>query len=218
MIDDHSLVGFAPPEYFFATELDCHFCLNDSTLPQSKKFLLPELSRLFNEESFATVSMGWNHQGLLGRFEVTAENGISVAYPEIHQGDSIELFIDTKDVKAARTTHRFCHHFFFLPEAIEGLFCGEISRFRTEDSHPLCKSEDLELKIELNATGYCANIVIPKECLVGFDPLECNRIGFSYRINRFKGTAQHFGLPSKFCSIERHPYLWSSIYLVQGEA
>lgn len=213
-MNDQSLEGFASPDYFFTTEVDCSFCANDLSLLESKKFLLPELAKLFNEDVFATVSMGWNHQGLLWRFEVTVgEAGVSVSYPELQRADSIELFIDTRDMKTARSTHRFCHHFFFLPEAVEGVFCGEISRFRTEDSHPLCKSSDLELKIESKAHGYIANIVIPKECLVGFDPSECRRIGFGYRINRFKGSPQHFGVPSTFCSVERHPYLWSTILL-----
>src|SRR5262245_17423139 len=109
MMNEQVLVGFAPPDYFFSVELDCHFCSESAELSRSKKFQLTELARLFNEESFATVSMGWNQKELLWRFEVIVENSVAVAYPEIQQGESIELFVDTRDVKAARTTHRFCH-------------------------------------------------------------------------------------------------------------
>ncbi|MBS0656312.1 MAG: hypothetical protein JSR46_11090 [Verrucomicrobia bacterium] len=210
------LEGFAPPAYFFSAELDCQHHPDAGPLPRSKKFQLPELSKLYNEASFALVGMGWQSQGLMWRFEVAVENGVTVAYPEIRQGDSIELFIDTRDLKTARTTHRFCHHFFFLPEAVEGLFCGEISRFRTEDSHPLCKSEEIEYRVEPVATGYVADIMIPKECLVGFDPSECNRIGFSYRVNRSKGTSQQFAFSSELTALERHPYLWTTLHLRNG--
>ena len=102
-----------------------------------KKYLLADTSALCSEESFAEVAMGWHQQGL--EIYVRIDEPFRQAhYPEVDRGDSIEVFVDTRDVKTASFNTRFCHHFFFLAEGIEGHFAGEMTRFRTEDVHPLC--------------------------------------------------------------------------------
>ena len=156
--------------------------------------------------------MGWNETGLFWVVKWQIEL-VEVAYPDIAQGDSIELFIDTRNVVQARTTHRYCHHFFFLPEAVEGHFKGEMTRFRTEDSHTLCDSELLECEIERKQKRLSASIFIPASCLVGYAPDASSRIGFCYRINRHQKPAQHFGISSNHVKLESVPYLWSTMQL-----
>lgn len=177
-------------------------------------YVLPDLTGYCGEDSFASLAMGWSPEGL--EFQVNVYTPVErVVYPGIEKGDSIELFIDTRDVKTAGTNNRFCHHFFFLPESIEGRQAGEMTKFRTEDKHDWCDPNELIIRAKKNAKGYIAKIFIPAQCLHGYDPEQCSNIGFTYRINRYGELSQHYSVDSTDFPIEQQPALWSSISLVQ---
>ena len=210
MSDDEDFVGMAPVDFFFSKEVDCHSCVKELI----KKHLLPPMAEVFGEETFAKVFMGWQQAGLFFQVEVAQLDAISVQYPDIKHGDSIELFIDTKAITSAKTTHRFCHHFYFLPELFEGRMKGECTRFRTEDSHPLCADEQLECTTRITKKGYTNSIVIPKECLVRYDPQAGSKIGFTYRVNRPQSASQHFAMSYDHARIDTMPGLWAKVRLV----
>jgi hypothetical protein len=211
MSDDEVLEGFAPCDFFFSKELDCHIVVEKKGL--TKTHLLPPLGALSGEEAFAKVSMGWSQMGLHFSIHVDQEADMAVFYPDFRRGDSIELFIDTRQITGAKTTHRFCHHFFFLPERFEGRQAGECTRFRTEDSHPLCKEELLECTIRPTSQGYEATIFIPKEALVGYEPQKGGRLGFTYRINRPGGESQHFAMGGEHSRLDSMPGMWAVLRL-----
>jgi hypothetical protein len=204
--------GIAPPEYFFSLDADCHKWQKGS-FEKSKLYELPSFCKLWGEEEFAKVFMAWGEDALYFKVLVTQDE-IKVSYPDVSKGDSVEIFIDTKNLKTAKLTHRFCHHFYFLPERIEGKECAEITRFRTEDVHTLAASDDLEMEVKSSKKGYSLEIVIPEKCLVGFQPEDSSAIGFTYRINRSNGSSQHFALSSTQ-AIDQHPDLWASVHLVK---
>lgn len=202
------------PVNFFAIEVDC--CKVSSLDPEAltSKFLLPDLSDLCCEDQFAQLFLGWNPSGIIAK--VVVNKSIEhVVFPSPESGDSVELFFDTRDIKTAGFNNRFCHHFCFLPEPVEGIMAREVTRFRTEDAHTPCNPMDLQvsvLKKKLRGV-YTMNIVIPAECLHGYDPDQFNRMGFSYRINRFGGPSQHFSVISAEYQIDQHPSMWSSLLL-----
>lgn len=177
-----------------------------------KKYLLPDTSVLCSESSFAEIAMGWSIDGLEFYIDIDSLFSKSV-YPEITSGDSVELFIDTHDVKTSGFNTRFCHHFFFLAEGVDGCFAGELTRFRTEDSHPLCETSDLKVRVLNQASCYSLNIFIPKNCLHGYEPEQFDRLGFTYRINRTQGFPQHFSVVTDDYNIEQQPSLWGTIKL-----
>lgn len=207
------------PVNFFQISADCNYIppAKDKKFPNitkanSSKFQLPDTSKLCSEDSFAEVSLGWNEEGLEAYIRV--DNPFKRAfYPDVERGDSVELFIDTRDVKTAGFNTRFCHHFFFLAEGVEGHFAGEITRFRTEDTHPLCDPSELKVKSLVQSSGYTLNIFIPSHCLYGYDPDQFKRLGFSYRINRADGFPQHFTVVTEDFPVEQQPSLWGSLIL-----
>lgn len=204
------------PVNFFQLNVDCHQVGEAFPRLQAppKQYYLPDLSDLCSEPTFGKVAMGWNKEGL----EFLLESGKPVRhcyYPDVARGDSLELFIDTRDVKTAGFNTRFCHHFFFLPEAIEGHIAGETTRFRTEDVHELCDPKELRVKAQIKANSYTLNIFIPAQCLYGYDPEQFGRIGFTYRINRPDGPSQHFSVVTEDYQIDQQPSLWSSVNLVK---
>ena len=214
--------GFVPltPINFFQISAGCLYLppAKGTIFPniskvQAQKMLLPDLSKLCAEESFAEISLGWNEEGLEALVKINRPFKRSV-FPDVDRGDSVEFFIDTRDVKTAGFNTRFCHHFFFLPEAVDGHSAGEITHFRTEDAHPLCDSKDLKVKSSLQSSSYSLHIFIPESCLYGFDPGQFKRLGFSYRINRADGFPQHFSVVTEDFSINQQPSLWGSLKLL----
>lgn len=208
------------PIHFLQVRTQCPHLPQQTSFPALEsvkkidKYLLPDLTDFCGDKNFAMVAMGWSAEGL--EFQIIVQEPVEKVYfPGVEKGDSIELFIDTRDVKTAGTNHRFCHHFFFLPEAIDGREAGEITKFRTEDKHDWCDPNDLKLKIKKNAKGYTAKIFIPASCLHGYDPEQCSNIGFTYRINRYGDLPQHYSVDSEDYPLEQQPALWSSIALIQ---
>lgn len=205
------------PVNFFQIQAGCLY------LPKSfpglngqnfRKYLLPDFSHLCGEISFAEVAMGWNEEGieLLVRVDKPFR---STSYPQVDRGDGIEIFIDTRDVKTSGFNTRFCHHFFFLPESIDGHAAGEITRFRTEDVHELCDAQDLKVNPTLKKDSYSLAIFIPSQCLNGYDPAQFDRLGFTYRVNRPDGYPQHFSATTDDYQIEQQPSLWGTLKLVK---
>jgi hypothetical protein len=177
-----------------------------------KTMQLPDTSELLAEEHFAEVSLGWNEQELLIK-AVINKPFEETFFPNVTEGDCLELFFDTRDVKTAGFTNRFCHHFVILPQEVQGIRAHEITRFRTEDTHPLCDPAEIHSESSFRSTSYELTVKIPAHCLYGYDPVSFRRLGFNYRINRYKGPAQHFSVSSHTCTIEQHASLWASLQL-----
>ncbi len=202
------------PVHFFALSCDCHALSDKDQLPSLTAYALPSTQRLTQENAFAKIAMGWHEEGVA--LQIQVNQAIKhISYPQIEQGDSVELFFDTRDLKSSGFNTRFCHHFFFLPQAVEGISKGEKTHFRTEDSHPLCDPQVLHCQMQAKKEGYQMKIFIPSQCLYGYDPKQFDRLGFTYRINRAGDAAQHFAVVSQDYQIEQQPSLWGSIQLVK---
>lgn len=214
MFDDN----FVPlsPLPFFQVQINCLYLdpKNGTEDIKKKEYQLPSFEKFTHEIPFADLNMGWNEKGLYFYCQVHSSFQ-DVFYPEISRGDSLELFIDTRDVKTSGFATKFCHHFYFLPQKIEEHQAGEMTRFRTEDAHELCDSKELKLKSDIQKKGYTLNIFIPSQCLHGYDVNQFNRIGFTYRINRVAKPPQHFSVLSAEFKVEPQPSLWSSAILAK---
>lgn len=202
------------PEFLFEWEVGVNWG-SISDLSRSL-YRLPHLQKLYGVSFDIATSMAWQTQGLSFRFEVETKQ-VRVSYPDIAAGDAIELFIDTRNVKASRTTHRFFHHFFFLPERIEGVQCGEKTNFRTQDAHPLANANDLVVQVERSDKGYIAFIEIPAECLHGYLPEIGERIGFSYRVHTSDKAAAVWSQSGQEKACEAHPHLLPTLILTRNE-
>jgi hypothetical protein len=176
---------------------------------------LESFSRLLNEDQFADVSLAWNEESLIVEVEVFKPFE-EASYPDYDKGDAIELFFDTRDLKSAGFMTRFCHHFVILPKDVQGVQVQELTTFRTEDTHPLCDSADISLQTTFTAKGYKMTITFPAHTLHGYEPSIYDRLGFTYRIHRYKGSSQHFSVSSHLYKIEQHPSLWASMTLSKG--
>ena len=198
---------------FFSLNLKCYHLKKEKC---QKKHLLINTAKFFLEEKFTDVSLGWNEKGLTFHFDVDSLF-IESDYPNFRNKDSIELFIDTKDNKNSNIVTKYCHYFVLFPKKIDGYYAKEITKFRADDMHDICDSEDLDVKVNISKKKYEIDLFIPQNCLFGFDVTNFKRLGFTYRINRKNLNPQHFSCSSFEYSIESHPNLWASLQLVKGD-
>lgn len=171
-------------------------------------YLLPETSEIYEEEGFAKVFVAFDPEGLYVFTDVHSPLSHTF-YPEVTRGDSLELFLDTRNNKSSAFNTKFCHHFFFLPKEAAGVQKGEMTRFRGDNSHKLCSPEDLRLDVHNLKERYQLEIFISKSALVGYDPSLFKELGISYRINRFHGMPQHFSGHTSEFKVEAMPSLWA---------
>lgn len=196
------------PETFFASSAKGYKADKLPTGRGRKKFLLPDASIILGEEKFADVFFFWNEEGIGIVCDVQIPF-TDCLYPRFEEGDCLEVFIDTRDLKEAGAVHRFCHHFLFLPTEVQGVRALEITHFRGEDKHPLADPSLLIVEAEFGTKSYSLYTHIAKEALYGYDPATFRKVGASYRLRRARSNPQHF--PTSF--IERFPSLWSTIIL-----
>lgn len=210
------------PVNFFQLQLDCRklpsagkkmngeFRISERNLDE---YSLPTTGFLTKDLVFAEVALGWSIEGIEAYIKVGCPF-IKACYPQVASGDSVELFIDTRDIKTSGYNTRFCHHFFFFPEALEGKRAGELTRFRSEDAHDLCDPDELKVKAALKKDQYTLQAYIPASCLHGYDPEQYQYLGFTYRINH-GGRSQHFSVVSDEFRLEQQPSLWGSLKLIK---
>lgn len=207
------------PAAFFQVGFNCQRLQTDHPFKELKEdaFLIPSSAQLLQEKTFAVLHMGFSDNGLYFLCHIQ-QPFVDQFYPDIQRGDSLELFIDTRDLKTASYNHKFCHHFIFLPKQTEGMQAFETTRFRSDDMHDLCDPQELKVDTDFSHQSYSLKIFIPTQCLYGYDPKECDRLGFNYRVNRSGGPPQHLSATSEEFSIEQQPSLWSSVHLSNGNS
>lgn len=180
--------------------------------PLKSSFFLPDTSKLLGAEAFADVAFCWNEEELV--VEATVHQAFEEScYPRFTEGDALEVFIDTRDLKNTGFATRFCHHFVVLPQEVQGIRALEVTRFRTEDTHPLCDPSELRVEAEFEKKSYWLRVCIPTSCLHGYDPDHFDRLGFTYRLSRPHAEPQYFAIRSTDWAIEQHPRLWASLKL-----
>lgn len=197
------------PAHFFELSAELLYCSVDE--PLGEEHLLPDCSEINGSDAAVDILMGWNHEEL--RIAVRGSRPFQEASPaRLDRSDALEFFIDTRDIKDAGFNTRFCHHFYFLPKAEDGSqAAAEITRFRTEDSHPLC--DPSELRVERHSKEF-VELRVPAKSLVGYDPELFPRLGFTYRFNRENGSPQYFGCTEEAYRFDQLPALWSRLRLV----
>ncbi len=201
------------PIHFFRLTADIKQGKKASPKLLGKGHLLEDTADLLGEEAFADVGVAWHPQGLYVHLHVHKKFE-EACYPKFSEGDALELFFDTRDLKDAGFPTRFCHHFLILPQEVQGIRCLELTRFRSEDSHPLYNSEGggdkIDIAFHAGSRDYFLDIFFPAEVLHGYDPLSFDRLGLTYTVHRYKNYPQNFSVSSNYVTIAQNPSLWAS--------
>lgn len=174
--------------------------------------LLPEISGLLSENSLGSVALGWSREGVYGTVSVRYPVE-ECCFPDYRKGDAFELFLDTRDNKRAGAVHRFCHAFVFFPSEIQGVHACEVTKFRAEDTHPLCDPSDLTVSTQFTKKGYELTFCVRAGALHGYDPEQFPSLGFAYRIHAKGKQPENFPLSDRYFDPLQHPAFWASLVL-----
>jgi hypothetical protein len=182
--------------------------------------ILPDLSRLEGQDTWAEVRAAWNPGGL--GFMVLAE-GVSEAQLALDHPDgfaSVQFWVDTRDTRDVKRATRFCHRFVaqIKPTGSTGNLAVEVTQkpiARALADAPLCLPEVLSSRVELKRSKWVLELFLPASALHGFDPELNRRLGFAYQVSDRIREDQYLGVGPAF-PVGENPSLWATLELVEG--
>jgi hypothetical protein len=184
-------------------------------LPPAARLAWP--ARLDEASEHVDLRAGWNPQGL--GFALTVTGRTMPVLSDVEQptkADSLELWIDTRDMQTVHRATRYCHHFAVLP--IGGGDKGRdavtvpLPVARARDDAPLARSEVFLTQCHLQKGGYLLEVWIPAEALTGFDVAHQPRLGFYCQVNDAEHGALAFATGPEFPA-SSDPSLWHTLEL-----
>ncbi len=202
-----------PPAHFFSSAVTL------SSYEKGKRLtLLPDFGALLGEEEPAVqMEAGYTQEAFFFMLQVDKafENCF---YPEYRQGDSLELFLDTRNDKTTSYVHAFCHHFVVLPKEVQQVQIQEVTQFHANEKRTHFHPSKPKVSVEFGSKQYQMFIEIPFTALYKFGLLKESKgkgreIGFAYRLNQGKKPPKHFPFSSESISMPSHPDLWATLHL-----
>ncbi len=132
--------------------------------------------------------------------------------------DSVQVWIDTRDVHNVHRAGRFCHRFIFLPcgggRGLDQPVAHWLPIHRAREEPKAIVPEQLHVRGEKRADGYFLEAFLPAEALTGFDPQEHPRLGFTYAVIDRELGEQTFGVGSPM-PYQEDPSLWATLEMVK---
>lgn len=177
---------------------------------------LPELE---GRPTWADVRGAWNESGLAFAVHVSGKRQAPwcrESRPD--DSDSLQLWIDTRDVHNVHRAGRFCHRFLFLPTGGgkhgESPVClSDVINRAKEHPQPIAPGL-LQASCRRQGNDYILEVFIPAEALTGFDPAEHPRLGFTYAMIDRELGPQTFGVGGPM-PYQEDPSLWPTLELVR---
>jgi hypothetical protein len=180
---------------------------------------LPDFKELEGRAPWAQVRLGWNLQGL--GLMVLAE-GVSESQlaPDRPEGFAeVQFWIDTRDTRDVSRATRFCHRYVArLKLAVAGtkrklkVSIRQQPIARAVADAPLCPSEIIASRAELNRSGWVLEVFLPAAAMNGFDPESNRRLGLAYQVADHVRDDQFLGVARDF-PIGENPSLWATLEL-----
>lgn len=196
----------------FAFDFEQKRSKEEEIIKAGKGSMLPSLSWLSEESDFATFWWRVAEEGV--RFVIEVDKPVEkVILPQFDRGDSIELFIDTRDNKASKLITQYCHHFVVLPQPQEATHLLEVTRFHVYHKRERVDTSVCKVSVTEQKKKYKVELFLPKSALFGYDLSSYNKLGFTYKVNGFNRDSQYFVLSGRHYNIASHPHLWGSFLI-----
>lgn len=176
---------------------------------------LPDLMAIEGRENFAELYAAWSDQGLYLGLEVKGKSRYKVDPRNYWEGDCLELWIDTRDVKDSRRANRYCHHFYALPGGRgkdgQSPIARQIPIDRAREQAPPCPEESIQVALRRLRRSYCLELGLPAAGLNGYQPREFGRLGFNYVLHDVALGAQSWAAARE---LSADPSSWGTLELL----
>ncbi len=213
-----------PLRAFFRFELAIHHLARtppmDGHLRQwHHQYLLPPLVELEGEAPFADAYAAWNAEHMYFACDVPQRPGVLKSDPaHWWKQDGLRLCIDTRDTRDAKRATRFCHFFYVLPTGggrdAKAPVVGLHRMSRAKEPPPAVDTSKVRVAVALQKRRYTVEVLIPAECLNGWNAAEHPRIGLFYKINDLHHGAQHLTVTDDL-GWNADPSTWATGVLVE---
>ncbi len=178
--------------------------------------LVPDLMSVEGQRAFARVYMAWDDAGLYFGVEVPAKTTYHIDPRHWTQGDCLELWVDTRDLKDVHRAHRYCHRFYILPGGTGPGGRQPIGRQTTIDrareQAPPCPEETIKLGLRRLKSSYQLEVHLPGSGLNGFQPGEFDRLGFAYLLHDSQHGTQSWSAGPE-AGVGHDPSTWGTVEL-----
>ncbi len=177
--------------------------------------LLPDLLAVDGQTPFASVYMTWDDSGLYFGVEVKNKTSYKLDPRNPTQGDCLELFIDTRDIKEHRA-NRYCHRFYFLPggpgKTVKKPIGRQTSIKNAREQAPPCPEDSIKAGLRILKKSYRLEIKLPASGLNGFQPREFSRLGFTYLLHDSQFGTQSWSSIADM-GVDHDPSTWGTAEL-----
>ena len=211
-----------PTRFLFRFSAPCRYrdpLWSDDGAQLDESYRLIGLAELDEPAAWADVRAAWSEAGVALWVRVRGKSQppwCRESRPE--DSDSLQAWIDTRDVHNVHRASRFCHRFVFLPGGAGPRLTEPvalslpINRAR-ELSNPT-PPKALRARCEVQSGGYILEAFIAAEALTGFDPADHPRLGFTYAVIDREMGEQTFAIGSPM-PYREDPSLWATLELVK---
>ena len=182
-------------------------------------YRLPHLAELEDRPAVAVVYAAWSEAGLVFTVSVGGKKQpvwCRASRPE--DSDGLQVWIDTRDVHNVHRASRFCHRFIFLPSGggrkFDEAFGQSLPINRAREPARPVPAGLLQARGRIHSGGYRLECFIPAGAMMGFEPAEHPRLGFTYAVIDRELGEQTFsvGRPMPY---DEDPSLWATLELVK---
>lgn len=184
-----------------------------------ESYRLPDLPSLDHSPSGLDVRAAWSEEGLAFAFELRRERGgvPSPARSGSSDGPSVQLYIDTRDVRNVHRAGQFCHRYDFRMRRVAS---GRLAPTASWVPVPNAKAmphavppDALEAVAKPLDDGWSLEVFVSRSALTGYEPQEFSRIGLQYVVYDPDVGTRVFssGEPLPYAS---DPSLWAAVDLV----
>lgn len=188
-------------------------------LPLTAQHRLASVEDMQPGQRFATVSCGWNEQGLGFRLEVRGKKTPPQCdLKQLDKADGLRLWLDMRNTNTIHRASRYCFHFQGMPVGFPTnpqephLVQTIIDRAR-EDA-PMNRANTTRCWSEIVPGGYDYEVWFSSEAIPGYDPANQPKLGFYYSVHDAELGDQYLSVGPEF-PYDRDPSLWWTLDLQQ---
>ena len=151
-------------------------------------------------EPFADVWAGWSPEGLHLAVRVEKNRAPRVIPRRLDEGDCVEFYVDTRDVRTAHRAGRFCHKFVVAP--VGGAGRGRKPVFHHLEIHrstatpTIIAPEDVQIASSVEDDRYTVELFLPAAALTGYDVEVNRRLGLAFIVHDTEHGIQNWPHPT----------------------
>lgn len=184
-----------------------------------KKHIAPSLCQIDGVAPFADVYFAWNEEFFYAAFDVPNRTAPPRCDPNAWwKLDGVRLMIDTRDARQNKRATRYCHFFYALPtgggKKLDEPVLGTHRMSRAKEPPPAIDLTQVRIGVHVERRRYLMELIIPGECLNGWNPAEHPRIGVFYKLKDTQLGEQHLSTTDEL-GWNADPSTWATGVLVR---